>query len=87
MSLNIDVDKVTDVLLADGKWHRVDGASFDLDAYEFRHEGETIHEGGRAGVCSTGFMFRSRGKLLYGPLTGIMALRTGVRARRPVIDK
>lgn len=34
MSLMIDIDNVTAVLLADG-WHQVHGDSFDLDAYEY----------------------------------------------------
>lgn len=38
MSLAVDVDRVAQVLLADG-WHTVDFnegvSSFDLDAYEF----------------------------------------------------
>jgi hypothetical protein len=33
MSLYIDVDRVSSVLLADG-WHAVAEDSFDLDAYE-----------------------------------------------------
>jgi hypothetical protein len=34
MSLAIDVDNITHVLLADG-WHEVDDASFGTDSYEF----------------------------------------------------
>lgn len=37
MSINIDIDKVTSVLLADG-WHDVawdDESTFELDAYEY----------------------------------------------------
>ena len=44
MSLAIDIDKVSDVLLADG-WHHVEFAkgksSFVIDAYDFlEHRGE-----------------------------------------------
>lgn len=38
MSLSIDVDTVTAVLLADG-WHTVVNGSFDLDAYEYLWSG------------------------------------------------
>ena len=39
MSLAIDVDNITHVLLADG-WHEVHDASFGTDSYEFMpHEG------------------------------------------------
>ena len=34
MSLAIEVDDITQVLLADG-WHTVDEASFGIDSYEF----------------------------------------------------
>lgn len=40
MSLAIDVDTVTEVLLADG-WHSVWGKSFSLDAYEFLWSGRS----------------------------------------------
>ena len=32
MSLAIDVDRVKQVLLADGQWHRVADDSFEIDA-------------------------------------------------------
>jgi hypothetical protein len=61
MSLAIAIDRVADVLLADG-WHKVADRSFDLDAYEYR---EGADESGEedvwvvrgvvvAGVPSTG---------------------------------
>ena len=34
MSLAIEVDDITDVLLADG-WHTIHDASFGIDSYEF----------------------------------------------------
>ena len=37
MSLWIDLNRVTTVLLADG-WHHVTNDSFDLDAYEFQDD-------------------------------------------------
>lgn len=38
MSLAIDINRVTHVLLQDG-WHEVSMSSFDLDAYEFLWSG------------------------------------------------
>ena len=85
MSLAIQVDNVTDVLLADG-WHKVgcskDGvSSFDTDAYEFL-EGERLLVGGGtvAGIPSTGATWcekTSTGKFIVVvcPLTSILALR------------
>ena len=65
MSLMIDVDKVSHVLLADG-WHEVHDSSFTLDAYEYvwandvqkKHgDFDLMHGGGKSGVCATGFTF------------------------------
>ena len=75
MSLAIDVDKVSAVLLADG-WHKMADQSFDLDAYEYVHGSETIHKGGQADVTSTGFTLKDDGGyIMYGPLTAILAVR------------
>jgi hypothetical protein len=77
MSLDISIDGVTELLLADG-WHSVVDRSFDLDAYEFSVSDRTIHGGGHSGVCATGFSAivdePSRCRL-YGPLTAILAVR------------
>ena len=83
MSLAIDVDKVTEVLLADG-WHSVWNWSFTLDSYEFlwwpngRNDPEsrmTLHSGGDSGVCAVGFQFAVPGGLtISGPLTAILAV-------------
>jgi hypothetical protein len=75
MSLAIDLDDVTAVLLADG-WHEVAGESFTLDAYEFMWRGQSAHSGGSSGVCSTGFAFKTpAGEHLAGPLTAVLAVR------------
>lgn len=50
MSLAIDVDTITDVLLGDG-WHKVAGQSFDLDAYEFMWQGRMVLGAGPARAC------------------------------------
>jgi hypothetical protein len=44
ISLALDVSRVEQVLLMDG-WHRVATASFELDAYEFIHDGRTVLAG------------------------------------------
>jgi hypothetical protein len=83
MSLAIDVDKVTRVLLADG-WHDVANDSFSLDAYEYlwHHRGAdrdpmVLHGGGQSGICSNGFAFTDPdGRHLCGPLTAVLAVET-----------
>jgi hypothetical protein len=91
MSLAIDIDKVTEVLLVDG-WHRVADDSFFLDAYEYIEPRERkdpiLHFGGGQGkgAPSTGFGFSeqlaaktgaSGGTVtIYGPISAILAVRT-----------
>ncbi len=76
VSLDIDVDAVVEVLLADG-WHVVHDKTFELDAFEFTHEGRRVHGGGDSGVCATGFSFiiDEAGSRLSGPLTSVLAVR------------
>ncbi|RSM73470.1 hypothetical protein DMH04_41400 [Kibdelosporangium aridum] len=75
MSLAIDVDEITAVLLADG-WHTVANKSFTLDSYEFVWRDSTMHGGGQSGVCSAGFEFTDdSGAMLSGPLTAVLAVR------------
>lgn len=82
MSLNIDIDTVTEVLLEDG-WHQVEDVSFDLDAYEYQqrwendglHKSYPVHAAGNSGVCSNGFMFKENGAVVMGPLTAILAVK------------
>jgi hypothetical protein len=89
MSLAINPARIARVLLADG-WHGVTKDSFDLDAYEYvepspdPHEsGFILHGGGRAGICSTGFIFTDpETKLtIIGPLTSILAVELRRRDR------
>jgi hypothetical protein len=87
MSLAIDVDEVTAVLLADG-WHKVAEESFDIDSYEFVAGSRTVHGGGDSDVCASGFQFKervrpdepggSRGQavIIRGPLSAVLAVRT-----------
>ena len=86
MSLLIDIDKVTAILLADG-WHDVfrqeDGtSSFDVDSYEYAEvdtdgEPHLLHGGGDSGVCAVGFRFQENRLdfCISGPLTAILAVR------------
>jgi len=84
VSLQIDMAKITRVLLADG-WHDCQGIS--LDAYEFgvyyrdRDYGsgwgfDMHHGGGQDGVCAGGFAFtdKATGATIAGPLTAILAV-------------
>ena len=82
MSLAIDIDKTTRVLLADG-WHTVDEHSFYIDSYEYlwHHEGhnspDLVHGGGSSGICAAGFGFldSETQELMFGPLTSILAVQ------------
>jgi hypothetical protein len=80
MSLAIDVDTVTAVLLADG-WHDVIDDSFDVDAYEFEEkiaEGEDprlLHGGEHSGISDSGFVCRTSQGMICGPLTSLLAVK------------
>lgn len=89
MSLAIDIDKIQQVLLADG-WHECarfkDGRlSFSMDAYEYIEPIEdrdpyVLMGGGSVdGVPSTGFSFievvNSKRLQVCGPITAVLAVR------------
>jgi len=90
VSLAIDIDKVSQVLLADG-WHDVSRSSFDLDSYEFvqnvdddgplphgsKAESLVLLAGGKVqGIPSTGATWReSDGSKMYCPVTAVLAVR------------
>ena len=83
MSLAIDVDSVTHVLLADG-WHVVSDESFGLDSYEFmwrKGMGDTPMLGGGQEdlIPATGFSFTEKGAAICGPLTSVLAVRLADR--------
>ncbi|HEV3091291.1 MAG TPA: hypothetical protein VGX91_07615 [Candidatus Cybelea sp.] len=90
MSLAIDIDLVTDVLLADG-WHHVENDSFEIDAYEFlqtwfnevEKSQSRLLGGQEALVPSRGFFFSElhggEDVATYGPITSIIALRARQR--------
>jgi len=94
MSLAIDVDRVSEVLLADG-WHDVkfvEGQStFEIDAYEYirKHEGRTDPDV-RQGVPSTGATWFdvNPNAQIYCPVTSILAVmvKEQVQAQAPVGD-
>jgi hypothetical protein len=50
MSSAIDVSRVAEVLLVDGKWHPVANRSFELDSYEYVRDVEVKPGGGSADV-------------------------------------
>ena len=78
MSLNVDVDAVKAVLLADG-WHEVADNSFDIGAYEFFHNGRRIFAGGRkSGVSASGARWgEADGYTVVCPITAILAVKVG----------
>lgn len=81
MSLAIDVDKITSVLLPDG-WHDVDQrddgiSTFAYDAYEYTWEDgdESLAFGQASGVTHLGWTFREGGQRISGPFTSILAVK------------
>ncbi|OQB75657.1 MAG: hypothetical protein BWX92_02532 [Deltaproteobacteria bacterium ADurb.Bin135] len=91
MSLSININKVTDVLLADG-WHKV--KSFDLDSYEYvdpewfesYNQKWILHKGGESKITATGFVFISDdpteyGVTIKGPLSSIIAIKEKTEGR------
>ena len=81
MSLYINPDKVSSVLLSDG-WHDIKPESFFLDAYEYVYprnqhgDLQIAHGGGNSGICATGFAFTELDdEKVSGPLTAIEAVR------------
>ena len=75
MSLALDVSRVEQVLLTDG-WHRVAHASFELDAYEFIHDGRTVLVGQPTIVPSVGGRrTEADGSEVACPVTTILAVK------------
>jgi hypothetical protein len=85
MSLSIDVDEVTAVLLADG-WHPVDQkngvSTFATDAYEIMDWGSQERKDDGRPVARyqpkdspTGFTFMENGTEVCGPMTSILAVK------------
>jgi len=97
MSLAIDPNEVTAVLLADG-WHEVQvlgdnsWSSFDLDSYEYvdaqsdpDRDPIVLVGGGQSGICSVGFTFRElvdeNGTRRYCTVMGPLTSILAVRTR------
>ena len=77
MSLHVDREKVSAVLLPDG-WHTVLDHSFDLDAYEYHDEDRPIFEGDQVtGIPSTGasWLDKQSGAYIVCPLAAVLAVR------------
>jgi hypothetical protein len=86
MSIAINIDHVTEVLLADG-WHTVADESFALDSYEYLQyhpnpdrDPFVLLGGGREPLIpATGFTFtETTGHRISGPLTAVLAVREKV---------
>ena len=85
MSLNIDVDRITAVMIGN-EWFEVawrEGVStFVLDSYEFKWEAGPQPNPGKAGLSSIGFEFStSKGgpndrETIAGPLSAVQAVRS-----------
>lgn len=74
MSLAINPDHITRVLLADG-WHPVHNTSFNIDSYEFVWRDLIVHGGGQSGITAAGYIFTTDGGvILCGPLTSVLAV-------------
>jgi hypothetical protein len=80
MSIAIDVNRVTEVLLADG-WHSVAGGSFTIDSYEYVCEEELLLPGGHESLIpARGFTFSEPDRRrISGSLTAILAVREIMR--------
>jgi len=90
MSLAIDVDKITGVLLADG-WHVVDKnregkSTFGIDSYEYlwycredKYDPEVLLGGGRdSHTTAYGAHWEERGGVeMFCPITSILAVHYG----------
>jgi hypothetical protein len=85
MSLAINIDRVTAVLLPEVGWVQVgwdrEGkeqfSTFDLDAYEYRNVGEDFTYSQDDKSPSIGFHFvDSDGHVIMGPITSILAIQT-----------
>ncbi len=92
MSLAIDMDSVKEVLLPDGKWHRIADNSFEIDTYQYLRakeaqpggdDAEVRLGGGQEEVLSTcGARWtetNSNGKKrrVFCPITAIQAVSYG----------
>lgn len=81
MSLYIDTDKVTRVMIGN-EWHDVKNrggiSTFDVDSYEIHSvsAGYMMLRGGESALIpSQGFTFATPdGRTIYGPLTSVQAI-------------
>ena len=78
MSLAINIDKVTAVLLPDG-WHKVVNESFDIDCFEYIQErgddkDPRIFSVGNAGGMNGATWLEQKGKRVNCLLTAIIAV-------------
>ena len=78
MSLSIQADEVTEVLLTD-RWYKVKSGSFRLDIYEFPGH---LDAGREQQLPSMGAAWTSPdGSKMFCPITSVLALRTKPRRK------
>jgi hypothetical protein len=76
MSLSIDIQKVSAVLLADG-WHAILPGSLDLDGYDFVRQNDVVLTGATTqGLPAIGARWKEAGDLIVVcPVTAILAVK------------
>jgi hypothetical protein len=74
MSMAIDVERVTSVLLPDG-WYEVSEGSFAVGSYEYLQSGESVYWGSGPASIPSGFSYENSGTRIAGPLTTVLAVR------------
>ena len=78
MGLAIDVEQVSNVLLADG-WHGVVDQSFRLDAYEY------LGQNAPGPSFTMGATWKEKdGAVIFCPMTAILAVKTAAVSEKPV---
>jgi len=88
MGLAIDVDRVAEVLLPDGEWHKVGDTSFVIDSYEYVQGAETTFKGGQAKevIPAAGASWTDpNGAVMFCPLTSILAVRYAPGSKENVV--
>jgi hypothetical protein len=93
MSLQIDQNSVSAVLLVDG-WHPVEEMSFYLDSYEYVtrwHNGvdkqHIDYSSHRENEPRAGFSFRQGDETIAGPITAILAVKHNPEAVEALLER
>ena len=76
MSVAIQVNDVSAVLLTTGEWLPVQRGTFHVDSYEFVDGEEIVYGGSRSGSPEPGFRFRTAdGQEVSGRLSAVVAVK------------